>query len=545
MARPTPPEGRPPAGDLPGAPCLLDALAGRSCPLHPDGPCPIEGEEPSGSTGGADAPVLGLPILRSEAIPQPSGPDRVVFEVASLVRDRPPEAPLPAEPPDDLKRLLKRIDIAFVIDTTASMESYIEAARGLAKTLADEAARRDVTLRLALVAYRDDDPGFGYVHRIVTRFTDEEGFLRALDRIEAARRGDGTVDEAVLDGLDAALPSPGPGLIGADDHLHWPTGREGDLATKLLVLIGDAPDHARDLDRAADLARRARADRITIAAVTIPRDGLSRDEADRYRDQWDALARNSYLPRDRAAGFDRPIAPVRPSLADASSLGPTLQAIIDDRVEAARELAAMVVAEAEGRLRDYVDARGLTLDQVAPVLVDLHRGEPSPVARPDPTLDGRRAPSVRRGWIAQSIDGRDLVSVQMLMTRSELDALIDDLGQFQEAVQGGASDLSDLLRIGTAAAAGESAFLAADRGSQTFAEHLRRRRGLPPAGPDSLLGRSQGDLLRADELYRAAVADRLAAALSALIRRRNLPDWDDPGRTLAGQALVPYEPIDF
>jgi len=187
----------------------------------------------------------------------------------------------------------------------------------------------------------------------------------------------------------------------------------------------------------------------------------------------------------------------------------------------------------------------LTLDQVAPVLVDLHRGQPRPVARPDPRLDGQTAPSVRLGWIAKRVDGHPLVTVHMLMSRDELDALIDELRQFHQAVQAGASDLTDLLRIGTAAASGETRFLSSDRGTRTFADHLRRRRGLPPSGPDSLLSRSQSDLLHADDLYRAAVSDRLSLALSLLIRRRHAPDWDDPRRTASGMALVPYEPIDF
>jgi hypothetical protein len=105
--------------------------------------------------------------------------------------------------------------------------------------------------------------------------------------------------------------------------------------------------------------------------------------------------------------------------------------------------------------------------------------------------------------------------------------------------------MADLLRIGTAAAAGETAFLAADRGGQTFADHLRRRQGLPPARPDSLLRRTQADLLQADDLYRQALNERLGQTIAQLIRRRNAGDWDDPKRTIDGMALVPYAIIDF
>src|SRR5690606_4523729 len=111
-----------------------------------------------------------------------------------------------------------------------------------------------------------------------------------------------------------------------------------------------------------------------------------------------------------------------------------------------------------------------------------------------PRFGGRKAPSVRRGWIAGEAGGRQMVEVEVLMARDELDALIDELAAVQQAVESGAGDARDLIEIGTAAAAGETAFLADDRGSLTFAEHLSRRRGLPPPRPDSLLHLTQTDL---------------------------------------------------
>src|SRR5262249_9998992 len=132
-----------------------------------------------------------------------------------------------------------------------------------------------------------------------------------------------------------------------------------------------------------------------------------------------------------------------------------------------------------------------------------------------------------------------------LMAREELGTLIDELTQLQQVAQGTAGDLADLLRIGNAALSGETAFLAADRGTQTFADHLRRRQGFPPARPDSLLHRTQAELLQADDLYRPTLDARLAASLGALIQRYRSPDWYDPRRTIDGMGLVPYALIDF
>jgi hypothetical protein len=545
MARPTARNGRPPLVLFREKSCLLDRLAGRACPKHGDR-CPIEGEEPEGTSD--DAPAAGLPILSSESIPQPSGPERTILEVASLVHDRAPIVP-PKEPPPDLRPGLRQINIAFVIDTTASMQSSIDAARRLAETLVENASKQlsDVTLRLALVEYRDAATEYGFRARVASGFTDPSGFREALGKLTVAKHRDGSVDEAVFDGLAAALPpDAATGRIAAAERLNWPAGRAGDLATKMIVLLGDAPDHDKGLTRAEHLAAIAKSAGISIATVAIDRPDLrSAGEETRYRAQWQTLAKGSFRPLDRDTEYSRPTPPVVVSLGQADDLAVRLQAIIDDRIEHARQLAALAAAEAEKRLQEYVNSQGLTLDQVHPVLVDLHRGETGAPSRPDPRFGTQRAPSVRKGWIAERIGDDAMVTIEILMSRDELDTLIRELTAVQQAAQGDAQDVADLLRIGTAAAAGESAFLAEDRGGLTFAEHLHRRQGLPPARSDSLLRRTQADLLQADDLDRRALNDRLGSTLRALISRRNAPDWDDPNRLIEGMGLVPFSLLDF
>lgn len=544
MARPTPRAGRPPMAIYRDESCLVDALAKRPCPKHPGG-CPLEGEEPPASSASSsevsEGPPLGFPILASKAVE-----GGTIYEVASLVADRASAPILPPEPPSDLRPYLKSVYVAFAVDTTASMQSTIEAARVLARELVATASKRfgDVRLKLALVEYRDADPRYGFQARTVTTFTSPEGFLASLNRTNAATRGDGSVDESVFNGVALALP-PGPGDP-PGEHVDWPTGRPGELATKLLVVLGDAPDHARDLDRAGALARRADEAGITIATVAVDRPGvLSRDERARYLAQWRALAEGSFRPLDKATGFAQRAEPMTVSLQEGDRLVDRLEALIADRIERARTIAALATAEAEGRLGEYVNGQGLTLDRVAPVLVDLHRGEAAKVARPDPRFDGRKAPSVRKGWVAGAIEGKPLVEVEILMSADELRTLIVELTQLQQASSATAGDLSELIQIGTAAASGETSFLAADRGSRTFADHLRRRQGLPPARPGSLLARSQADLLRSDDLTLATLRTRLRASLLQLTRRLNAPDWGDPKRTIDGMALVPFEAIDF
>jgi len=119
------------------------------------------------------------------------------------------------------------------------------------------------------------------------------------------------------------------------------------------------------------------------------------------------------------------------------------------------------------------------------------------------------------------------------------------LTQLQQAASGTARDLSELLQIGTAAAAGETLVPRRGPGNRTFADHLRRRQGLPPARADSLLRRSQSDILRSDDLTLAALDEKLRASLARLTARLLDPDWQDPRRTIDGMALVPFEAIDF
>lgn len=525
--------------------CLLDDLAGRTCPKHPSG-CP-RAVMPR-KAGPAKVP-MGLPVLQSASIPQPEGPDRTIFEVVSPVRERGamPDVQLTS----DDQASLRDVYIAIVMATSPSMTLSIEKAREAARTLADEAARRypEIRLKLALVEYRDDrvpdrPDGFEFVSKIRTGFVGPREFQEILEKVRASTYRDGTMDERPLEGVAMALPGPPGDPVAAVNHLKWPTGRGGDLAAKLLVLVGDAPDHEPDADRIEHLARTARQARITIAAVSIANPSLNPGERARYQRQWAGLASGSYRPLDRQAGFQKPIEPIARTLGQAASLAANLQKLIDDRIEAARQLAVLARAEAEGKLTEYTNREGLTIDQIAPVLEDLQR-----VAKPPEERLGegktRVAPSVERGWIALNKAGRPLVELELLMSRAELDRLIDDLRMFHQAILSEAASPADLVRALSASASGDRGFLERDRGDETFADYLLKQ-GLPPAKPGSLLRRRQVDLTQTDPLLKVDLESALSQGVARLIERRQSPDWDDPSRLVdRSMSWVPYEPIDF
>jgi Mg-chelatase subunit ChlD len=119
-----------------------------------------------------------------------------------------------------------RIEVAFVLDATGSMGSYIDAARRRIAGIAEALAQGDPApeVRFALVAYRDK--GDAFVTR-VTRFTPRiEEMREALDRTSA--EGGGDTPEAVLEALEAGVHA-----------LDWSDGDAGTI--KLMYLVGDAP----------------------------------------------------------------------------------------------------------------------------------------------------------------------------------------------------------------------------------------------------------------------------------------------------------------
>lgn len=303
----------------------------------------------------------------------------------------------------------------------------------------------------------------------------------------------------MFEGVNLALP-------GTPGGLDCPTGRTGELATKLIVLLGDSPDHAHDLDRATALATRARAAGISIAAVRPDRPGsLALDERSRLEAQWQTLAEGAYRPREGASQFSRALPPLSIGAERAASLAPRLQSLVEDRVERAKGLAELAAAEDEGRLDDYLQSRGITRAQAAPVLDELRRGDPAP------KRTHRRTPSLKSGWLAERIGDTPFVTVEVLLARDEVDALIRILSQRPR-------DPGELRAIVNAAVAGELDHLAIDLQALSVADQLRRSRGFP-----------------ASHAHVPDMETRLRSALEGLTKRRDSISWSDPRETLGGR----------
>jgi hypothetical protein len=128
-----------------------------------------------------------------------------------------------------MSEALHHLDLAFVVDTTASMGAFIDTARrhmvAMLRAVAAGAAT-PVDLRLGVVEYRDHPPqDSSFVARAHAFDGDLAGAQKVINRLHPG--GGGDAPEAVFDGLQAAC-----------DELAWrPHSR------RLAVLIGDSPPH--------------------------------------------------------------------------------------------------------------------------------------------------------------------------------------------------------------------------------------------------------------------------------------------------------------
>lgn len=121
------------------------------------------------------------------------------------------------------------VDLAFIVDTTGSMGSFLDAARRQmvdALKALSSAPERPLNLRVGLVEYRDHPPqDTSFVARSHGFKSDLKQVQKVITGLEA--EGGGDTPEAVFDGL-----------LAAGEELKWRPH-----ACRLAMLIGDAPPH--------------------------------------------------------------------------------------------------------------------------------------------------------------------------------------------------------------------------------------------------------------------------------------------------------------
>lgn len=122
----------------------------------------------------------------------------------------------------------KPLDVAFVVDTTGSMEDDIAAVKATMKDDLAELQAKGVDFRIAIVDYRDFSSRTGssgdYAYKVQLDFTNDAAkIINAINKLTLGNGGDWeeTVYSALIDGLD---------------RLSWRSG-----STKSAILMGDAP----------------------------------------------------------------------------------------------------------------------------------------------------------------------------------------------------------------------------------------------------------------------------------------------------------------
>lgn len=142
------------------------------------------------------------------------------------------------------------LDVVFVIDTTGSMDWVLAEAKARMVDIVDAVRLLVPISRFGVVAYRDHDTP-GYVTRPLPLTYSIARLNRFLDSLTA--EGGGDLPEAVAAGIEAAVGDAG-----------WRLG-----ARKVIVLIGDAPPHARDLDRVLGVVRKFVAENGQLSALDV------------------------------------------------------------------------------------------------------------------------------------------------------------------------------------------------------------------------------------------------------------------------------------
>jgi serine/threonine-protein kinase PpkA len=339
-----------------------------------------------------------LPILQAERLTFQDGRAFKVLEIASI--------PLRQTPPPNAGPFT--LNVAFLMDTTLSMDPYIERVRdALNKMVRQIAAAADFRARFALMGFRNSlaaQPRLEYLNKIFVRFgdnADPAAFARELAAVKATNVDSLSFDEDSFAAVKAAITD-----------LDW-----GDAGGKVLILVTDSGSRtdrfsATHLDAAA-LRQLAADQHVPIMVLHLRTPAGVADHA---------FAEGQYVTLSKYGNLDPLYFPVRDGDVDelnrtVDRIMPRLQAVAHQAADAAQPPRPAGPADIEGR----VDMLGYAL------LVEW-------LGRQDQS----RVPEVVRGWVTDTYGDSNHppvplnLEVRVLLTRNQINDLDEALGHIIE-----------------------------------------------------------------------------------------------------------------
>jgi len=355
-----------------------------------------------------------LPILESQNIRLPNRLPSNLLRVASVSQRASGSAESEMSREDALRDF--RIGVTFVIDTTRSMQPYVEQVRQVMTRLQDRIGNNPEAerFRFGLVGFRDNidlAPELDYVTNVFLPLGPDATaarFVETIGQVDVATVNSNGFNEDAIAGIDAAL-----------NQMDWtPYGG------KFIVLITDAsPREPGEYAQSGGLG-------VSELQIELEKEGIAlmamhlRSEAGRFDHQ---VAEDAYRQLSR---FDNsvhyfPIADASPQ--EFGNQMDLLAQALEDMV--GRAMSGEIQenqAEPTTAIADATSRAGRAMQ-----LAYLGR------------LQGTQAPDVFEGWLTDRdpVDRRGFpVTPYLLMSRNELSALRDVM---DEAVSIGASSIQE------------------------------------------------------------------------------------------------------
>jgi len=187
-----------------------------------------------------------------------------------------------------------KLEVVYVIDTSASMQPYIDGTRAAIRKVVNNVANEPEVaenIKFGVWAFRDsmDIPGIEYLTtNFSTGLVSAGEFADVLDQVTDAPVGSKGFPEDVFSGVDDALR-----------NTAW-----GEDTLKLIFLIGDAPSHEKGHQwnasgkGAEELNQFAKDSRISITAVHVL------DEEDPRKEEYNQLAMEQFSMLSYNRGAD-------------------------------------------------------------------------------------------------------------------------------------------------------------------------------------------------------------------------------------------------